>query len=200
MGVLVLRSAALAQLPQELIRRDEEWVLLEDSADDDHRMGPHDVDHDLPAKLGEIVRSSDRVPVPRQQVVQPCFVLEQVIDARPILQRPFHVGDQAGQREVLLSTAFEDFLEESQHPVLIEVAVAQIGLEPGADLELSAPLRRVDIDPGRFQAAQMFGAQGWIHDVERFFATLESLFDEREHHPILLIRAVEEGAHVALRP
>src|SRR3981081_3870986 len=62
MGVVVLPTAAFAQLLQELIWRDEEWVLLEPSADDDHGMGPHDVDHDLPAKLGEMVRSSDRVP------------------------------------------------------------------------------------------------------------------------------------------
>ena len=55
------QSAACVQLPQELIRRHEEGVLLKDAADDDHRMGPHNIDDDLPAKLGEIVRSDDRV-------------------------------------------------------------------------------------------------------------------------------------------
>src|SRR5712671_6022016 len=108
MGALVLCSVAFAQLAQELIRRNEEGVLLERSADDNHRMRPHDVDNDFPAKLGEMVRSSDRIAVPRQQVVQPRLVLEQVVDARAILQCPFHVGDQPGQWEMLFSAVFED--------------------------------------------------------------------------------------------
>jgi len=65
----------LSQLPQEFVRRNEEGVLLEDSADDDHRVGPHDVDDDLPAKLGEIVDSYDRVLVPGQNIVQSRLVL-----------------------------------------------------------------------------------------------------------------------------
>ncbi len=83
----------LTQLPQEFVRRNEEGVLLEDAADDDHRVGPHDIDDDLPAKLGEIVDSYDRVLIPRQDIVQSRLVLHQVVDARPIFERPFHVGD-----------------------------------------------------------------------------------------------------------
>jgi hypothetical protein len=56
--------AACAQLPQELIRPHKEGVLLKDAADDDHRMGPHNVHDDIPAKLGEIVRSDDRIWIP----------------------------------------------------------------------------------------------------------------------------------------
>jgi len=81
------------QLPQEFVRRNEERVLLEDAADDDHRVGPHDVDDDLPAKLGEIVDSNDRVLVARQNIVESGLVLDQVVDAWPIFERPFHVRD-----------------------------------------------------------------------------------------------------------
>ena len=88
-----MRGVPFTQLPQEFIRRNEERVLLEDSADDDHRVGPHDVDDDLPAKLGEIVDSYDRVLISRQNVVQSRLVLHQIVDARPILERPFHVSD-----------------------------------------------------------------------------------------------------------
>jgi hypothetical protein len=42
----------------------------------------------------------------------------------------------------------------------------------------------------------MFRAQRGIHDVEGPFAPLESILDEGKHHSILLIRAVEKGAHV----
>jgi hypothetical protein len=44
----------------------------------------------------------------------------------------------------------------------------------------------------------MFRAQRGIDDVEGLFATLESILDERKHHPILLVSAVEEGAHVTV--
>ena len=90
----MVHGAACAQLPQELIRRHEEGVLLQDAADDDHRMGPHNVHDDLPAKLGEIVRSDDRVWIARQHIVQPRLVLHQVIDTRSVFQGPFHMGDQ----------------------------------------------------------------------------------------------------------
>lgn len=56
---LLLRAchAALAQLLHELVRGYIEGILLKDTADNNHRMCAHDVDYDLPAKLGEIVRS-----------------------------------------------------------------------------------------------------------------------------------------------
>ena len=53
--------AAPAQLLHELVWRYIERVLLKDAADNDHRMCAHDVNYDLPAKLGEIVRSYHRV-------------------------------------------------------------------------------------------------------------------------------------------
>ena len=94
-----------AQLPQELVRRNKEWVLLEDSADDDHRMGPHNVNDDTPAKLGEIVYSYDRVFIPGQNIVQPGLVLHQVVDARSIFERPFHVRPKPRYAGALLPSA-----------------------------------------------------------------------------------------------
>src|SRR2546425_3582403 len=179
MGVLVPRSAALAYHSQELIRRDEEWVLLEDSADDDHRMGPHDVDHDLPAKLGEIVDSYDRIFIPRQYVVQPCLVLHEIINAWAVLQGPFHVGDEACQREALLSAVLQHLLDQSQHPVLIEVAIPQICIGPVAQFELPALFCGCHIDAGRRQSAQVFLTELRVYDVEGLLAAVESLLDER---------------------
>jgi hypothetical protein len=123
---------SFTQLPQELVRGNEERVLLEDAADDDHRVGPHDVDNDLPAKLGEIVDSYDRVLISRQNIIQPRLVLHQVVDARSIFEGPFHVRDQPSEREPLLSAAVEDLLDQREHPVLIEVTIAQISASPVA--------------------------------------------------------------------
>ena len=95
-------------------------------------MRPHNVNNDTPAKLGEIVYSYDRVFISGQQIVQPRLVLHQVINTRAVFQSPFHMGDQTSQREALPSAALKDFLDQSKHPVLIEVAIAQIGISPVA--------------------------------------------------------------------
>ena len=100
-------GVSFAQFPQEFIRWYEERVLLKHAADDDHRVRPHDVYDDLPAKLGEIVYSYDRVFIPRQNVVQPRLIFHQVIDARPVLQGPIHMGNQASEREPLPDAALK---------------------------------------------------------------------------------------------
>ena len=64
-----MRGTTFAQLPQELIRRNKERVLLEDAANDDHRMGPHNIHHDISAKLGEVVNSDDRIFILGQKIV-----------------------------------------------------------------------------------------------------------------------------------
>ena len=183
----------MAQLPQELIGRNKEGVLLEDAADDDHRVGPHNVHNDIPAKLGEIVYSYDRVFIPGQQIVQPRLVLHQVINPRPIFQGPFHVGNQASQREALLSATFQHLLDQSKHPILIEMALPQVCVSPVAHLELAALFCRGHIDAGRRQPLEMFLPQPGIDDMEGLLAALESLLDERQQYPILLGRAVKEG-------
>lgn len=48
--------------------------------------------------------------------------------SRPILERPFQVGDQICEREAANVTLLQDFLDECQHRVLIEVAATQVCL------------------------------------------------------------------------
>ena len=111
-------------------------------------MGPHNVNDDTPAKLGEIVYSYDRVFIPGQNIVQPGLVLHQVIDTRSVFQGPFHMGNQASQREALLFAAFKNLLDQSKHPLLIEMATPQICISPVAQLELAALFYRGHIDAG----------------------------------------------------
>ena len=84
-------ASAFTQLGQELIGRNKEWVLLQNTANDDHGMGTHDVNDYVPAKLGEIICSYQRVLITRQNIVQPGLVLHQVIDPRPVFEGPFHM-------------------------------------------------------------------------------------------------------------
>src|SRR5918992_3603247 len=78
-------ALTVPQLAQKLVRGDEERVLLEDAAEDNHRVSPHDVDDDIGPELGEIVHADDRVSiVAGQKIVQPGLVLDQVIHARSV--------------------------------------------------------------------------------------------------------------------
>jgi hypothetical protein len=95
-------------------------------------VGPHDVDDDLPAKLGEIVDSYERVLIARQNIVQSRLVLHQIVDTWPIFEHPFHVRNRPCAREPLLPASVEDLLDQSKHPILIEVAIAQISISPVA--------------------------------------------------------------------
>lgn len=115
-------------------------------------MGAHNIDDDVSAKLGEVVRSYDRVFIPRQNIVQPCLVFDEIINSWKIFQSPFHVRNQPSQREALLCAAFEYLFDQSKHPLLIEMAVAQVGISPVAQLKVAALFCRNNIDARRFQA------------------------------------------------
>src|SRR4029434_8225263 len=121
------------------------------------------------------------------------FVLHQVVDTGSVFQSPFHMGDKASQWEALLSAALKDFLDQSKHSVLIEVAIAQICISPVAQLALAALYSRVHIDVGRGSPLCVALSQLEIDDMNGLLPTLESLLDERKQHPILLVGAVKEG-------
>jgi hypothetical protein len=59
------------------------------------------------------------------------------------------MGDKASQWEALLSAALKHFLDQSKHPVLIEMAIPQLCIGPVAQLELAALYSRIHIDAGR---------------------------------------------------
>src|SRR4029077_3948135 len=125
------------------------------------------------AKLGEIVQSYDRVLIARQQIIQPRLILHQVVDSRSIFKGPFHMGDQPGEREPLLDAAVKDLLDEREHPVLIEVTIAQIGVSPVASLALTARFPRLHVDSGRRESPRVLRTKLGIDDMERLLAPLE---------------------------
>ena len=86
-------------------------------------MSSHDVNYDLSAKLGEVVDSYHRVFIARQNVVQSCLVFNQIVNPGPVLKRPIHMRDKPCAHETLLPASVEDLLDQSEHPVLIEVTI-----------------------------------------------------------------------------
>ena len=57
------------QLAQEFVGRHEERVVLEDAADDDHRVRAQDVHDDIGTEPGQIVGSADGIVVLGQDEV-----------------------------------------------------------------------------------------------------------------------------------
>src|SRR5262245_53642119 len=142
----LVNNAAGAQLLQELLRGYEERVLVEDAADDEHRMGTHDVNDNPSAKLGEIVGSDDRVMVAPPRV-RLGLILEESRHTDARFQGPFHMGDKPRAWEPLLSSAYDDRRDQRTHPILIEEAITQMGLCLSVQLELAALLGGGRIDP-----------------------------------------------------
>src|SRR5579863_8581093 len=85
-----IANAALAQLLQEPLRRNEKGILLQHAAEDHHRMSPQDIHENVPAEPGEVVGADDRVAIALVHQVEPRLVFDQVAYAFVILQRPLH--------------------------------------------------------------------------------------------------------------
>src|SRR5260370_18757416 len=90
-----LPGSAWAKLAHELIRRHEERILVEDAADDDHRMSSHDVDHRVSSKLRKRIHADDHIVVATPHIVHPRFELDEIVDVRSPFSRPIHVADDA---------------------------------------------------------------------------------------------------------
>jgi len=99
---------------------------LKNATDYDHRVRPHDIDDDLPAKLGEIVRSYYGVFITGQDIVKSRLVFYEIVDTGAVFQRPLHVSYQARQGESFALAGIKYFLDQSKHFILIKVAVAAI--------------------------------------------------------------------------
>ena len=63
-------------------------------------------------------------------------------------------------------------------------------------LELSVALRAIDVDARFLEYAQVFRRAPRIDHVEGAVALIEAFLDEGQHHPILLVAAIEESADV----
>ena len=119
------------------------------------------------------------------------------LDARTILERPFHVGDQPGHRELLPPAVLEHFLDQRQHRVLIEVPVAQVRLFPAAHFELTRLLARLRVDArrgsvsrwrSRFAGSTMWTARSPAENPSRMKGSM---------HLVELVLGMEERAGVA---
>src|SRR6185295_14968878 len=187
-------SSTRSKLRQKLFGGHEEGVPLNDAADDDHRMRPHDVDHGVAAELPGAVRADHRIGVTAPDVVDAGFELDHVVDGCPAFGKPIHLADNTAERKWMCRVTAGELLEYRQHSILIEVPVANVGLRAAAQFELAALRGGRSVDACGGQATQMIGTLVRVDDVNRFVPTVEPVFHEWQEHPIFLIVAPEERA------
>ena len=191
------RATRVAQFEQEFLWRNEEWILLQDAADQHHRMRTHDVHHRVTAELRRSYTQIDHIVVATPHVVYTRFELDEIVDVRPAFCRPVHLTDDATQPESFFGVTAAIRLNDIQHSILIEAAVAKIGFGVGAQFELTLLLRGGRIDPRLSQPVHMVTALIAAHDVNRLVTALEPVPYERKQHTIFFVVAVEERAHMA---
>ncbi len=122
------------QLLKKLLRRHEERILLKNAADDDHRLGPHDIYHGVAAELSKIVDADNGVIVTAPDVVNPRLERDQIVNAGRMPAGPFHLTNDTAERVWPIDRAARDEFERLKHAILIESAVAEIGV--GVDVKL----------------------------------------------------------------
>ena len=96
---------------KELPRRHEERIVLENAADDDHRMRPHNVNHSVSAEFRKMVRTDDRIVVASPHIVDPRFKLNQIVDVRLTVRHPVHAADNATEGKSSLGIAARHLFE-----------------------------------------------------------------------------------------
>jgi hypothetical protein len=133
-------------------------------------MRPHDVDHSVPAEFRKIVSADDRVVVVAPHMIYTRLELNQIVDVRSAFCRPFHMADNAAERESSLGVATGQLLEHFQHPVLIEATVSKIYVGVRPKLELPALPDGGQINPSRGQLPQMTSILIRIDHMDRLVA------------------------------
>src|SRR5579864_2603780 len=127
---------------QELSRRHEERIVLENAADDDQRMRAHDVNHSASAEFRKVVCADDRIIMATPHIIDPRFILNQIVDVRLAVRHPIHVADNATQGKSSLGIAACHLLKRLQHTILIEPTVLKVSFSAAPKFELAASLDR----------------------------------------------------------
>ncbi len=193
---MCLSGSALSNLAKEFPRGDKERILLEDSPDDDHRMGPHDVDYGVSAKFREIVDADDCVIVVKPDIVHAGFKFHEIINIRSVFSGPVHVADDAAEGKVSLGIAAGQLLECLEHAFLIEAAVAQVRFSVGSKFKLTALLSSDRVDAHGSQSLEVVVMLIRVNDVDCLVAASESVPHKRKQDAIPFVGTVEESTDV----
>jgi hypothetical protein len=187
----------LSKFLQEFVWWDIEGILLKDPADDDHRMGPHDIDYLVATELSKMVGANNRVFVTTPHIIHSRLELNEICEMGLIFARPVHTTTNSTQRISSGGVAADELFKRRDHAIRIEATIRKVDVRRNAKLQLPALQSSRRVDPNLGQTPEMILTLIWIHNVDRFVATLESILYEWEQDAILFVRVVEESADMA---
>jgi hypothetical protein len=187
-----LLGASLIQLLEKLLRRHKEGILLKNAADDDHGMCPHDIHHDVTTELGEIVDADDGVVVTAPDVIDPRFELDQIVNAIRMPASPFHLTNDPAAGVRAVGRAACEVLEHPKHAILIEPAIAEIGVGIDAKFELAAAPCFHGVDSGSGQVPDMAIVALGADDMDRLMAAVEAILNEWQQNTVFFFLTIEE--------
>src|SRR5947209_10962162 len=162
------------QFLQELVRRDEEGILVEHASDNHHRMNAQAIHHLRSTKLGGVVNTDDWISVLRRDVIDTALVLHPVIAPEATLLPMGGVPDKAGEREATGCALFQRIVDQGEDVFPVEAAFAEKGPIPGVKLELATRLGGGNWDSLILKSPHILGALLGIDDMDRSLAALEA--------------------------
>jgi hypothetical protein len=173
-------SRVVSKVEQEVFGGDKEWILVQDPADDDKRMCPHDVDYGVATELLQTICADDRIAVTAPHFVHTGFEFNQMFQVSVAICCRVHSANDAAQWKPAARSARGQLFEHPQHPVLIETTVSKVGVCIRSKLKLASLSRTGRIDTRRGESVDVLILLLWIHDMNRPVATLETVLDEWE--------------------
>jgi hypothetical protein len=188
--------APFLNLANEVVRRSEERVLLQQAVEYDGRMRTERVDYDAGTNGRQIVRTDDSVFVLGENLVEARLELEPVFVVCSICVGPSHVAEEACARVSSFRPRLERSLERPEPGVRIESAISRSRWFPDLHLQLARADRGPHVDLGFGESPEMLAAMLGINEMERSIASVEAILDERAEQPVLLVDVGEERADV----
>src|SRR5215467_2701099 len=195
-GCRSLPGSPFAKLRQKLRGRHKEGIVLEDAANNHHRVCPKDVNHVVSTEFPEIVGADDRVLVTVPHFVDTRFELHNIVNVRSVFHRPVHATHDTTKGESSLGVAARQLLEDLHHPILIEMAVPKVRFGVGFELELTTLLGGCRVDTCRNQTVQVVVPLFRVNNVNRLVATPEPVLNERKQNAVLFFFTVKKCAHM----
>jgi hypothetical protein len=188
------------QLLKKLLGRHKERTPLKNPADDDHGMGPHDIDDGVAAELGKIVDANDGGVVTAPDVIYSCLEFYQVVNVGRIPAGPFRLANDPAERVWGADRPAGDTPKCLKHTLRIEPAIAEVGFCVGAKFELATKLCSRGVNSGGRQVPDMATVTIGTDDMDRFVARVEAILNEWEEDTIFFVFAVEKCTDVARLP
>ena len=172
---------------------------MQDSADDNEWMCPHNIDHGIPSKPTQMICADDCVLMAAPNIIHAGLEFDQVFEVFPTIGGPVHATNNATHPEPAYCAGAGELFESCQHPVLIESTFLKVSVGAGTQIELAALLRFRSIDPLRGQPLKVFGARIRIHDMNCSVAAFESVLDEGKQNRVLFLITVEQRTNMTYR-